>query len=94
MVEWVLILITVPVLSGNPGHITTMLMVDQASCLKTAITTWQLALESKGALTQPLCMPKEDASALVAAGHCHDVERHFNPDRFDISCEGITKGPK
>jgi hypothetical protein len=94
MVEWVLILITMPVLAGDPGRMTTMVMVDQPSCLKTAVTTLQADLESGNALTQPLCMTREGASALVAAGNCHHPERHFKPDRFDFSCEGITKGPK
>jgi hypothetical protein len=94
MTQWILILITMPVLGGDPGRMTTMVMVDQASCLKTAMTTLQADLEKGNALTQPLCMTKEGAAALVAAGKCHDPERHFKPDRIDVSCEGITKGPQ
>ena len=94
MIQWVLILITMPVLAGDPGRVTTIVMVDQPSCLKTSINTLQEDLASGNALTQALCMPKDGATALVAAANCHDPEKHFKPDRIDFSCEGITKGPQ
>jgi hypothetical protein len=85
MTQWILILITMPVLAGDPGRMTTMIMVDQASCLQSAINALKGDLESGNALSQPLCMTKDGAAELVAAAKCHDPES---------SCEGITKGPK
>ncbi|MGA2366182.1 MAG: hypothetical protein ABSG12_11915 [Steroidobacteraceae bacterium] len=94
MTEWVFILITAPVLLGDPGHITLIPMVDQASCLKSAMGTWQENLRTSTALSQPLCMPKGDSLLLVTLANCHDRDIHHNPDRMDWSCEGIAKNGK
>jgi hypothetical protein len=94
MIEWVYLLISMPVLAGDPGRITSMRMIDQTACLKQAMTTFQADLQSGNALMQPLCMPANSASAFIAASNCHDPEHHLNPDRIDVSCEGIVKGPK
>jgi hypothetical protein len=92
-VDWMYILVTMPVLAGAPGHITVMRMVDQASCLKQVATTVKVALESQDAFSQAFCLPKEDAAKFISAAHCHHPDVHYNPERLDQSCEGITKGP-
>jgi hypothetical protein len=92
-VEWMYVLVTMPVLAGDPGHITIMHMVDQTSCLKQIATTVQADLEEGNAFSQAFCLPKADAAKFVSAAHCHHPDIHYNPERIDQSCEGITKGP-
>ena len=94
MVQWTLLLITVPILAGDPGHLTEIPMVDYESCLKTAVTTLQADLESGNASIQPICMPREQASEFMSAANCHHPDIHYKPDRLNASCEGITKGSK
>jgi hypothetical protein len=91
MADWALVLVSVPILAGDPGHITAVPTVDQASCLQSAITTMQQDLRSGNALIQAICMPRDDSLRFMAAAHCHDPDIHHNPDRIDGSCEGITK---
>lgn len=92
MADWALVLVSVPILAGDPGHLTALPMVDQRSCLQSAITTTQEDLKSGNALMQAICMPRDDSLQFMAAAHCHDPDIHYKPDRIDASCEGISKG--
>lgn len=89
MVEWTLVLITMPIFAGTAGHVTAVPMVDQKSCLQTAISTFQEDLKAGNAFTQGVCMTESDAERFIVTMSCHDPDKHHNPDRLDMSCEGI-----
>jgi hypothetical protein len=89
MTDWTLMLIAMPILAGSGGHLTAIPMVDLTNCLQSSIKTLQSDMADHIAYMQAVCMPQEDAQKFIVAAHCHDPDKHHNPDRLDVSCEGV-----